>query len=420
MLSTKQLIFILCCCLFFVVQTFSQKNGTEKNGTMDFECQAIDLEIKKFRNDNPNRKLKVVIDRDIEYKAKPNYGEGDYSWELGDATYNAQGEVTNFNSFWPLTPNPNQFEGITRIPIASHPTSNDDLGDSHGTIRLSHSTTNQTTYNPVNEKVEVFFNKDEIHPVSGDPNWFHYWSQAPPIQDLLTIPGIRLWDNSSHPCSFQNAQDVQLTLTYGAMPFVPGGATTYGSSNFNPNEFNNEDPFGAPCNLNLNPPRVYAVGYQADALEIVIGEGCGFRKFDPTNPSANPSTGNIEGIHVLYSTVAHEVEHTLITCQVWADGYDSSLDEPLPNKDYYRDNWETQTNNDNAGNPGYCPFTIGVNDSFNTNYVEANIGNCMLETAGTNYEETRCRIRATTLDLEPVNNFDWSFDPTNQFQGKQW
>jgi hypothetical protein len=195
-------------------------------------------------------------------------------------------------------------------------------------------------------------------------------------------------------------------------------STTYGSSFFNATGFLNEDPFGPPCNDN-SPPHLYAVGYKPGALDIKIGEGCGFRKNLPANPSADIN-GDIEGIHVLYSTVAHEVEHAIITCEGWADGYDSALDEPFPIKDNYRDGWETQINLQNTGNPGYCPFTIGVNDMFNPNYIPANLGNCVLESAGTNYEEARCRNKESTLNLILVNPFDWSFDPTTNIQGKQW
>ena len=414
-MTIRNVYFIFFGALLFYPQTnFAQKEKELKSAGADLEfpCPPEDINITKFKD---TKKWQVVVNRLFTYQAAPKSNTDDWGWSLGDL--NAAGD--SVIPFW-MFQNPLDAYKGTGV-IINLPPNNSDFGPAHGQIQATanlNGLPKKDLSDDPDETVKVFFVKDEVHPVSGTPNWFHYWSESQPIQDLLTIPGIRLWDMST--CMFQDIEEVHLTLIYGGMPYDPEGST-YGSSNFSPRDFDKEDPY--PDCDNNSPAHLYAVGYKANATKILIGEGCGFRKSDPGNPSANP-IGNIEGIHVLYSTVAHEVEHTEITCEVWSDGYDSAFDEPLPIRDDYRDNWETQTNIDNAGIPGYCPFTIGVDDGFNEDYVEANIGNCTLETAGTNYEEIRCRKKATELDLTPVNEYDWSFDPItdplNLIQGKQW
>ncbi|MEZ4960162.1 MAG: hypothetical protein R2830_10145 [Saprospiraceae bacterium] len=411
MVNTLKPIMIMLGTLLCPLLTWAQEERSQIS--TDFPCPPEDnIKITKFKD---VKNWQVVVNRPFDYKATPQSNTDNWTWTLGDLNANGDGVVTP--PFWMFQNalNANKGSGI----INNLPPNNSDFGPTHGHIEAAanlNGVPKKDLSDHPDQTVKVFFKKDDLHPISGTPNWFHYWREAQPIIDLLTIPGIKLWDKDN--CIFLDAIPVELNLIYGGMPYNPVGNTTYGFSKFNPAGFLNVDPFGPPCNDN-SPPHLYSVGYKVESLNVTIGEGCGFRKNLPANPSADVN-GNIEGIFVLYSTIAHEVEHTIITCEVWANGYDSALDEPLPNKDHYRDGWEEQTNLDNAGTPGYCPFTIGVNDKYNVDNDPVNLGNCALETAGTNYEEIRCRNKENALDIEPAKTFDWSFDPTAEIQGKQW
>ena len=84
----------------------------------------------------------------------------------------------------------------------------------------------------------------------------------------------------------------------------------------------------------------------------------------------------------------------------WKDGYDTDLDSDL---DGYNDEWEVEI----AKSSDY-KFDKNVNDSYQIKY-----------SAGYNYEESRCRTIQKNY-TKIFNQVDWSFDPTNKIQGKQW
>lgn len=162
--------------------------------------------------------------------------------------------------------------------------------------------------------------------------------------------------------------------------------------------------------------RIVAKGYYPEGNKIEIGLGCG----TVTKETAH---GNIiSGIHVFYGTVVHEVEHAIIDCEIWADGYDRNLDMDA---DGYRDDWELFFNmNIPPGAPPCIQFDLSGqnNDVYSGAYMPNLLGNCpnLNYSAGTEYEEWRCRDREANLNFDLINDFDWSFDPSFEIQGKNW
>jgi len=71
---------------------------------------------------------------------------------------------------------------------------------------------------------------------------------------------------------------------------------------------------------------------------------------------------------------------------------------------------------------GY-PFTVDFEnptmaDAYNDEYKD-----CLCSescSAGTLFEEERSRAVEKALDVNTINDYDWSFDPKNEIQGKKW
>ena len=401
-------------------------NPLEDDITPNFSCPPK-LKIKYLKtletpgtSESPAiyKNWQAVAGKDFIYRGDPGYGN-DYSWSLG----NYSPASNTYNSFWNFDPVPNERKGSAAIDGNNLPSSNSDFGDAHGDTRFTATLGDNTAtvYSDEEQKVRVYFDKDaEVHFHDGQlvPNWFHYWGQIDHITARLTIPGIRLFNVET--CMFDPTpsvpSSVTLTMVYRGdeFPYEEAGSS-YGSSLFNSRNWEKYDPYGDPCNLQDPIPRSVATGYidnNKDSRVIKIGEGCGFRKRDPADPN-----NEIEGIHVLYSTVVHEAEHAIIQSENWTEGYDSSLDTDM---DGYNDSWEFETNLNLPA--GACFFfTIGINDAYNDNYVAEELGTCpFFHTMGTEYEEWRCRDKEASLDLNIVNNLDWSYDSKKKNQGKQW
>lgn len=78
-------------------------------------------------------------------------------------------------------------------------------------------------------------------------------------------------------------------------------------------------------------------------------------------------------------------------------------------KDGYNDEWELQNSVENK-----WEFKPNQDDSYNPNYKDYT-----KDTAGTYYEEQRCREVQKLFTTSMYNN-DWSYDLTKKYQGKNW
>jgi hypothetical protein len=332
---------------------------------------------------------------------------------LGDLTATGNG----VNSFWEFQSPLNSYSGTGIIPTAKLPPNNADFGPTHGHIEAKATLNGELKIDlsDPDQIVKVFFNKDEIHPVSGDPNWFRYWKDInlPELINYLTIPSIPVFDFET--CAFVPQSPpynntIKLTLLYDALlPYDPITMTgTLGANNFF--SISTVPAVGCP-----DFDKVITQFY-IDDYTIKLGPGC-----SQADANLNDPASPYRGIHTFYRTVAHEAEHARIEAEVWSTGYASNWDM---DNDGYRDEWE-QMINDNLP-PGACyQFSMGTpgseNDIYQSNYEPLDLGKCPpLYNAGTEYEEWRCRNVADNVQLEEIDEFDWSFDPNGINQGKQW
>jgi hypothetical protein len=406
MIKTFKPLMIMLGSVLCPLLTWTQEERSQI--TTDFPCPPDDnIKITKFKD---AKKWQVVVNRPFDYKATPESNTDSWAWLLGDLNANGDGVVSP--PFWMFqnSLNANKGSGV----INNLPPNNSDFGTTHGhieaTANLNGVPKKDLSDNP-DETVKVFFQKDDIHPVSGTPNWFHYWSQinTPQLQTYLTVPSIPVFDYAT--CSFvpqppPSEINTMLTLSYD--PTLPYNQATMqgtlGKNYFFP--IISVPATGCPGFGNV------MVNFDPNGNSISLGPGCGYAEHNTADP-VNP----IRGIHVFYKTVAHEAEHARIASEVWSTGYASNWDM---DHDKYRDDWE---NHINANLPvGACyMFAVGTNDSVQP-YNANNLGQCPMPaySAGTEYEEWRCRDVENNVILNLINDFDWSFDPTGINQGKQW
>lgn len=161
--------------------------------------------------------------------------------------------------------------------------------------------------------------------------------------------------------------------------------------------------------------------YEPYYCRIDIGQGCGFSK------SLKDGT-KLQGIHVFYSTLIHEREHTIIKCENWdtedipngvTKGYSTNWDM---DGDGYKDAWEILHENDGFDLDQFDAYGYDINGNAVT-YNSKLLGQSPpVYSAGTEYEEARCRdleVASKGLHIN-INQYDWSFDPSHINQGKQW
>lgn len=433
MFNLKSILF-LCGCLMTVSLSFAQKDRErlQKNRqgeSMEFgegECRLEEIEVVKFQdfgwNSNPDNEedqkpYQVVVGRDIDYEGMPRSAVN-WNW-----SFNSDRQWTGFSAkSKKYVSDPTTDLGTQKIPKTDLPDNNDAFGEANGVVRVTAETKKGEAFpiylsNEVTEtnltpwSAKVFFLKDDES--DGVPNWFEYWKQANPIVNVIRIPGIKFYNVET--CSFNTAPTpISMILEYDlGSSYNPGiGAeNNYGSNRLNFMSIGKADPSD---NCGLDSPANVAVGYNgaSGASNVIrIAEGCGFFK---TRESTNTApSAQLEGIHVFYSTVAHEVEHAKIFCEVWADGYYPLLDK---DNDGYRDKWEetprvadgtTYMFDPENGSDRYASYTGNPQDSPST---------------GTRYEEARCLAVEASLNLGAIDGYDWSFDPKteNPVQGKQW
>lgn len=114
----------------------------------------------------------------------------------------------------------------------------------------------------------------------------------------------------------------------------------------------------------------------------------------------NQETGH-NGLHTFYEIMEHENHHLVIWDTLWPDGYDSSKDL---DRDRFPDVWE-QTDFEAL----IYGFVVGNDDSYR-----------IPESAGFKYHEDKCKAVERALEFDKYDDKDWSYDPTNTYQGKQW
>ncbi len=385
-------------------------------GQTQLEC-VTNLTINKFTR-HPSDNWKVVVSGPddmtqkeiIKYEAStPNKDPfNKYNWILGNEVPGPKG----FINYWSVTPLSDSFKlkGQAFIPYNKLPLLNDDFGTTHGDLTARE---NDIKPGAIQKDVKVFFRKDDIN-YNDDklPNWFFYWSQL--YENELDVECIKLYDPTSN--TFKPSDNLKIFLKYwdkGPFKWPPKVNSSGGlSSTYGECHIASSIPFLAksspswifypagPSKFGLLGPKNDGIRYCCSALPptaeryIVIGQSCGYyfvSKTGPTDP---------EGIEVLSETFFHELEHYKIMYENWKDGYDTDLDSDL---DGYNDEWEVEI----AKSSDY-KFDKNVNDSYQIKY-----------SAGYNYEESRCRTIQKNY-TKIFNQVDWSFDPTNKIQGKQW
>ncbi len=284
-------------------------------------------------------------------------------------------------------------------------------------------------------KLEVFFDKDtmNIHNTN-QPNWFYYWTKIPAVVDLLTIPGIRLYDTGT--CQY-NETPTPYTIPLKYWPlytYLPPASVTYGTSQL---QFESAIGMHVFCPSDTASIRSPAVGYDDLFSFLRIGTGCGFHNVLDTNllVRGEPRV-DLRGIHTFFSTFIHEREHLLITCEVWAAGYNRKKDT---DNDGYNDDWEAvvAVSGENPFvafstldplDPGWRQDQYGYfpNGAVPINGYNSDLLFQMppIYSMGTEYEEYRCRLKERDYyfdgRIRSLDNHDWSFDPSNINQGKQW
>lgn len=392
-------------------------------GQTQVEC-VTNLTINKFTR-HPSDNWKVVVSGPdemtqkeiIKYEAStPNKDPfNTYNWLLGNETPGPKG----FVNYWNVSPLPGPFKlkGEAYIPYTKLPMLNDDFGSTHGDVTVIEN--NQTP--GANQKdVKVFFRKDDVNYKDDKvPNWFFYWSQIPEIKSLLNIGGLHLY--TEDVCDFNSTPTpFMLNLRYNKN-LGKFGNVIAGRCYFQIDRTKTAIP--KKCLESGESSYFIVSGYNPEALIIELGPVCGFSQSSIDCPEEGKANPIIQGIHSFISTIVHETEHARIKCEVWnyttpndpnvKEGYNEKWDK---DKDGYKDIWELSD--------------IGVNNKFkiedpstNADKYNSNYQNCFCAktcSAGTMYEETRCREKAHIYNLKFVDNQDWSFDPEDDNQGKQW
>ena len=461
------LIILMLINFVSIAQQTNDLNSTRL--TSDFACDDP-CEINQFQLFNKDKgkaaihAKKVVVGKRVRYGAKHipanivdiDFGDGTAplnsdKWQLGPDTPNT----------WPSPSGRNRkISGIASIPVNTSPTDNNDFGLSYDNVRIFDINLNVNEVVCEEDEHFVFFAKDDnnIHDPTV-PNWFYYWSQIPPIQDLLVIPNMTFWKpfdplNPTDPdaCSWVAADPTDPNDTYTLSLVYRGdwGFTTdplvpvqYGETNYSVQSMEKDDiiqnftaspttPDPRNCGFPTTNLDVVAIGYGGNDFHIEIGQGCGFYKTLANN-------SEIDGIYCFYSTVVHEREHALIELELWGGGYlignginvDGSRTSLDIDNDGYPDAWElTQNNFTVSANPNIAPFDeygVNTNDGTDLEYSNLDLQTNPLYSAGTVYEEVRCRdkeVAASANHESLLDHLDWSFDDGATFnvlnQGKQW
>ncbi len=379
----------------------------KSQGSVDCNDNLI---IKLFRSDATSiapasqYDYKIVLGKGIQYKAKTKGSGDEWKWELGN------GACESFVPFFDLqgTNRPDLFlkksNNANMAMIRELPELNSDFGITHGDLRVSNSESASCVTDPLNSKVAVFFDKDDINPnILHTPNWFFYWEQILTDSDL-EVPGIKLFDMTSGTYNTETTP-YNLTLKYKSLPVydsTSGTEITYGYTH-------TEDRWETgtweeiPNDYTSDFKEAVVFGYESNCGQVFINSGCGhYMKEFVTGQETR-------GIDVFYTTFIHEKEHHLIKCRLWKDGKERALDQ---DNDGYPDDFEEMPEVEMFG------FMLDDKTDKYDGYEPSKEG-LMEASAGTWYEETKCR-EEQIKHVGKLDKKDWSFDKLNINQGKQW
>lgn len=340
----------------------------------------------------PRHPYKVVIGRDIQYKAKPSVGSS-WTWRLGS------GSGSGFLPHAPYTLiDANSASGIAGLPLSASPTSNGDLGPAFGVLDVRNGLVDgQGNPQYAQEQVEIFFEKDI--PAYHDqtvPNWFYYWKQ---LFSMFKDMPVYNFDDPSNPLT----QSIPVNIEYsniGDFAWNPSASSfKLGASIVTPTQLVPLD-FGDP-----SCPR-YAASYD---IKIILGEGtskiCAHQYEVVQDPYGNILQINVlsgtgyTGISCFNQVFRHEWEHLNITSENYMYGF--------------RTDWDTDGD-------GYLDAFEIANAAYGFNFMQPTPYSLGPGTVGYDYEESRCRAVENATNPLDLADDDWSFDPTNVYQGKNW
>lgn len=405
--------------ILFIVVLFCVKMNAQvlESILSGVECNSS-FHIHKFEY---KKKWKVVVDEEIDYTAKPDNGSGNWNWQLGS------NGCSSFMPFWTLQSLNGNFLAKKNkgVKITNMPTSNSDFGETNGLVKVNNSTESSCQKADGSEaKVKVFFKKDDMNNPNGTvPNWFYYWSNAYGSVGSNGLKFFTVDPNTGGVTLGSHSNPVSFNLVFrndGNYKWVvPAPGTTvniiYGSTNAGQNWFDFAQMTTVPNSGNVCYPlnfRKVLTGYGNIDFTINIGEGCGYElnaTLHDLNTGAYLGSANYTGIEGYVSTLYHELEHWNLKVDLWPNGYDTADD---CDKDGYPDSWEA--NDPLAIVYGFDPSKL---DKYNSNY---NVLNLQTSGAATWYEEVKCRVCQSAKNFKILNNFDWSFDKTGNYQGKNW
>jgi len=414
--------------VFLVINSLSgQQNSILVQTEEDIECAIKPVEIKSFKDNTERVKFQIVAGRPIGYSAAKGEDTSPFTWHLFkdhsalgfEYVYTLEG----------INPTTMAKSGTAEIAINTLDLFNSNQYFGQATVKVDNATGGM-----VEKEVKIFYEKEAIHPVSGNPNWFDYWQDNTIIESLLnSVPKIKMFDISTcefveqsgnNPILFSYAPDYDYFEDY--LPDRDSISGDYGSHRSYAHiiAVGEGTPF---CQDKFQVPT--KVGYQPEVeISIKLGPGASRKKF-----AWNRSNNFIEGIHVYYSTLVHEVEHARIFYDNWKDGY--SLDLFDKDKDNYHDDWEgiansEMTESDFSPKPkGRFSDELGI-DSYHRYHPDSLFQDPPKVSAGTDYEEWRCLKKEYDLfsQLYEIDEYDWSYDPPVEIyedprlrtQGKQW
>lgn len=387
------------------------------------------LEILKFSYQN-NKEWQVVVGKEIKYKADPRQGSTDWEWQLGEG-----------EPYWTLAPSPNDYRGETKIPINNLPKDNSQFGDNNGLLKVRANIEDATENPQMKEQdIKVFFEKDDISIHDNVPNWFYYWKSL--IEDRLEGITVKVYnknmDVDGDPANGNEGwipKEIQVNLLYNPddseLTIDPekGYSNVLGRANlidFELERIRLESGVGIVALKSVSANiQVGDLASRACARKYEIcdprGTGCGYGDFDIVD--------NLEvntGIHCFLRVIEHELEHVRIFAELWSDYHYIRGPRDYPNNadtdnDRYPDKWEEDKAPERYGFiVGDATDKYGIGEAYVPSFYPNNSDGA---SAGTNYEETRCRNHEYSVNKAILNDKDWSHTSKpkhERFQGKQW
>lgn len=397
-----------------------------------FDCTPPELEIKQFEDDEAHKNWQVVVGRPVKYKARPK-SDFTWNWILGD--FDQNGMATDDWLLAPEDPTMFSHQGVLLIPASELPTDNSKFGDNYGVLKVEADlnddggfSADEIIYAEADQQVKVYFSKYEKHFSGQDvndnpiliPNWLHYW--APLVTNYLETTGMKMYDTDNMVIE-SNLTPITIQIAFSTDPVY----------NFEVHDvaFNNANGFLGINHRSLLKadidPSPNGINYVITGLEfrIELGNACSNICFHTVQGQSDGVTivykgTKNQGIACFQENIVHETEHSNIFLHFWKDGYvQNQMDV---DGDFYPDSWESSPE---ATIYGFDPADpVDEYDISNYNAINyANNTNNQIDpnaTAGTNFEEIQCRALQDMTDSDALKEHDWSYDPNNKYQGKNW